>query len=186
MWTPDYRCAWCCSSSALSSCFLSTIFTPFVQTDWEYKLYVDPGLSLCMVLLILRSVQLLLNDYIQCCGSGSGSRIRIRSGTKINVSDPKLDPKLDPELDPNHIYKKKPCFQAETRWFHMIIHISHLQVVATIAVQQNTFTCSCTQCCGSVTFWYRSGSADSSLLLMDPDLNPANLLHTLFVAKSWS
>ena len=33
-----------------------------MQTDWEYKLYVDPGLSLCMVLLILRSVWPLLID----------------------------------------------------------------------------------------------------------------------------
>lgn len=32
------------------------------KTDWEYKLYVDPGLSLCMVLLILRSVWPLLID----------------------------------------------------------------------------------------------------------------------------
>ncbi len=35
-----------------------------------------------------------------------------------------------------------------------------------------------------MTFWYGSGSADPCLLLMDP--NPANLLRTLFVAKSWS
>jgi hypothetical protein len=58
MWTPDCCCAWCCSSAALSSCFLST------KTDWEYKVYVDPGLLLCMVLLILLSVKLLLIDYI--------------------------------------------------------------------------------------------------------------------------
>jgi hypothetical protein len=29
------------------------------------------------------------------------------------------------------------------------------------------------QCCGSVTFWYGSGSADPCLLLMDPDPDPA-------------
>ncbi len=29
------------------------------------------------------------------------------------------------------------------------------------------------QCCGSVTFWYGSGSADSRLWLMDPDPDPA-------------
>jgi hypothetical protein len=60
-------------------------------------------------------------------------RIRInpkllaRSGTEITVSDP--------ELDPKKICKKEPYFQAEIRWFHMIIHISHLKVMATIAVQ---------------------------------------------------
>jgi len=32
------------------------------QTDWEYKLYVDPGLSLLLVVLILRSVWPLLID----------------------------------------------------------------------------------------------------------------------------
>jgi len=32
------------------------------QTDWEYKLYVDPGLSLLLVILILRSVWPLLID----------------------------------------------------------------------------------------------------------------------------
>jgi hypothetical protein len=51
---------------------------------------------------------------------------------KVNVSDPDSDPDSnpDPKLDPKKICKKKPYFQAEIRWFHMII-----QVVATIAVQ---------------------------------------------------
>jgi hypothetical protein len=31
------------------------------------------------------------------------------------------------------------------------------------------------QCCGSVTFWYRYGSGDPLLWLMDPDLDPAIL-----------
>jgi hypothetical protein len=110
------------------------------------------------------------------------------SGTEINVSvpDSDSDSNPDPKLDPKKICKKEHYFQAEIRWFHMIIHISHLQVVATIAVQLKTFTGSCTQCCGSVTFWYRSGSADPCLSLMDPNPNLANLLRTLFVAKSWS
>jgi hypothetical protein len=60
-------------------------------------------------------------------GSETFGRIRIRSGTDLNISDPKLDPKK--------IYKKEPYFQAETRWFHMILRISHLKVVATTAVQ---------------------------------------------------
>ncbi len=62
---------------------------------------------------------------------------RIRSGTEINISDPDpdLNPNSDPKLDPKKICKKNPYFQAEIRWFHMIIYISHLQVVATIAVQ---------------------------------------------------
>jgi hypothetical protein len=60
-------------------------------------------------------------------GSETFGRIRIRFGTEINVSDPKLDPKKT--------CKKEHYFQAEISWFHMIIHISHLQVVATIAVQ---------------------------------------------------
>ncbi len=55
-------------------------------------------------------------------GSETFGRIRIRFGTEINVSDPKT------------ICKKEHYFQAEISWFHMIIHISHLQVVATIAV----------------------------------------------------
>jgi hypothetical protein len=62
-------------------------------------------------------------------GSETFGRIRIRSGTEINVSDP------DSKLDPKKICKKEPYFQSEIRWFHIIIHISHLQVVATIAVQ---------------------------------------------------
>ncbi len=37
-----------------------------------------------------------------------------------------------------------------------------------------------------MTFWYGSGSADPCLSLMDLDPNPANLLRTLFVAKSRS
>ncbi len=62
-------------------------------------------------------------------------RIRIRSGTEINVSDPDSDSNPDsnpdPKLDPKKICKKKPYFKTEIRWFHMIIHISHLQVVFT-------------------------------------------------------
>jgi hypothetical protein len=30
------------------------------------------------------------------------------------------------------MFIKEPYFQAEIRWFYMILHISHLQVVATI------------------------------------------------------
>ncbi len=58
------------------------------------------------------------------------------SGTEIKVSDPDSDPASnpDPKLNPKKIWIKEPYFQAETRWFHMIKHISHLQVVATIAV----------------------------------------------------
>ncbi len=59
----------------------------------------------------------------------------------------------------------------------MIIHISHLQVVATIAVQQKTFTSSCTQCCGSVTFWYGSGSANPCLFLIYPSLSCKFIAH---------
>ncbi len=58
---------------------------------------------------------------------GSETFGRIRFGTEINVSDPKLDPKK--------ICKEEHYFQAEMSWFHNIILISHLQVVATIAVQ---------------------------------------------------
>jgi hypothetical protein len=40
----------------------------------------------------------------QCCGSGTGSetfgRIRIRSGTEINVSDPDLNPDTNQDLNP--------------------------------------------------------------------------------------
>jgi hypothetical protein len=66
-------------------------------------------------------------------GSETFGRIQIRSGTEINVSDPDSNP--DPKLDPKKICKKEHYFQAEIRLFHMIIHISYLQVVATIAVQ---------------------------------------------------
>jgi hypothetical protein len=49
-------------------------------------------------------------------GSETFGRIRIRFGTEINVSDPKLDPKK--------ICKNEHYFLAEISWFHMIIHIS--------------------------------------------------------------
>jgi hypothetical protein len=84
----------------------------------------------------------LAEDVKQCCGSGTGSgwiQNLDGSGTDINVSD--LDPDSNPDSDqnqnpdPKKICKKKPFFQAVIRWFHMIIHISHLQVVAAIAVQ---------------------------------------------------
>jgi hypothetical protein len=68
-------------------------------------------------------------------GSDTFGRIRIRSGTEINVLDPDSNP--DTKLDTKKIYKKEPYFQAETRWFNMIIQISqkslysrkHLQLV---------------------------------------------------------
>jgi hypothetical protein len=58
-------------------------------------------------------------------GSETFGQIRIQSGTEINVSG----------LDPKKICKKEHYFQAEISWFHKIIHISHLQVETTIAVQ---------------------------------------------------
>ncbi len=105
-----------------------------------------------------------------------------------SVADPDLDSNPDsnpdPKLDPKKICKKEHYFQAEISWFHMIIHISHLQNSSNNRCTVETG--SCAQCCGSVTIWYGSGSADPCLLLMDPNPNPANLLRTLFVAKSWS
>ncbi len=66
---------------------------------------------------------------------GSETFGRIRSGTEINVSDPDSNP--DPKLDPKKTVKRSLIF-----WLNkvvasafMLIHISHLQVVATIAVQ---------------------------------------------------
>ncbi len=78
----------------------------------------------------------------QCCGSGSG-RIRnfwpdpdpIRNRNKRFGSGLNPDSNPYPKLDPKKICKKEHYFQAKIRWFHIIIHISHLQVVATIAVQ---------------------------------------------------
>jgi hypothetical protein len=64
-----------------------------------------------------------LSSVVDPEGSETFGRIRIRSVTEINVSGPKK------------ISKKEPYFQAEIRWFHIIIHISHLQVLATIAFQ---------------------------------------------------
>jgi hypothetical protein len=58
------------------------------------------------------------------------------------------------------------------RIFHTIIH--------------TYFTFTRKQCCGSLTIWYGPRSADPCLLPMDPDPNPANLLHTLFIDKSQS
>jgi hypothetical protein len=46
-------------------------------------------------------------------GSEIFGRIRIRSGTEINVSDADSNP--DPKLDPKKICKKEPYFQAEIR-----------------------------------------------------------------------
>jgi hypothetical protein len=62
---------------------------------------------------------------------GSETFSWIRSGTKINVSDPDSNPvsNPDPKLDQKKIFKKKPYFKAEIRKFRTIIHISHLQVV---------------------------------------------------------
>jgi hypothetical protein len=54
-------------------------------------------------------------------GSETFGRIRIRSGTEINISDPK------------QIRKKEPYIQAKIRWFHIIIHISLLHVVVRYA-----------------------------------------------------
>ncbi len=64
-------------------------------------------------------------------GSETFGRIRIRFGTEINVSDPDSDPDSnpDPKIDPKKICKKEHYFHAEISWFHMIINISHLQVV---------------------------------------------------------
>ncbi len=80
-------------------------------------------------------------------GSKTFGRIRIRSGTEINVSDPDFN--RNPKLDPKKICKKKPYFQAVLASFILFTYF--------------TFTSSCTQCCGSVTFWYGSRSADPCL-----------------------
>ncbi len=34
------------------------------------------------------------------------------------------------------------------------------------------------QCCGSMTFWYGSGSSDPYLCLQDPDVDPEAQIHT--------
>ena len=80
--------------------------------------------------------------------------------------DPDSNP--DPKLDPKIFYKKVHYFQVGISWFYMIIHISHLQVVASSNNRQVVVR----------------SVADPCLLLMDPDSNPENLLRTLFVAKS--
>ncbi len=92
---------------------------------------------------------------MQCCGSGSGSvRIRnfwpdpdpIRNRNKhfgsgfgsgfrirfrIRISDPVSDPDFESGFESgSEINKKKELYiQAKIRWFHRIIHISHLHVV---------------------------------------------------------
>jgi hypothetical protein len=79
---------------------------------------------MCEVIHILR-----MCAKMQCCGSGSETfgRIRIRSRTEINILDPDSNPA--PKPDPKKIRKKEPYIQAKVRWFHTIIHISHLHVV---------------------------------------------------------
>jgi hypothetical protein len=59
-------------------------------------------------------------------GSKTFGRIRIRSGTEINVSDP--DSNRNPKLDPKKICKKKPCFQAVLGIFILFTYL-HLQAV---------------------------------------------------------
>jgi hypothetical protein len=44
-------------------------------------------------------------------------------------SDPDSDSNPDPKPNPKKISKKEPYIQAKVRWFHTIIHISHLHVV---------------------------------------------------------
>jgi hypothetical protein len=53
-------------------------------------------------------------------GSKTFGRIRIRSGTEKNVSDP--DSNRNPKLDPKKICKKKPYFQAVLGSF-ILFHI---------------------------------------------------------------
>ncbi len=82
VWSADSHCAWCCSSSALSSCFLSTIFTPLcvdwlgiqgVCGPWTHVVHGAAHPSLCLV----ASYRLYSPPLRQCFGSGSIFRIRI-------------------------------------------------------------------------------------------------------------
>ncbi len=63
------------------------------------------------------------------------SRIRIRSGTEIDISDPVSDPDFGSgfesglESGSEINIKKEPYIQAKIRWFHTIIHISLGHVV---------------------------------------------------------
>ncbi len=59
-------------------------------------------------------------------GSETFGRIRIRSETEINVLDPDSNP------DPKKICKKEHYFQAEIRWFHMIIFTSSNNNLCTV------------------------------------------------------
>jgi len=65
--------------------------------------------------------------------------------------DPDSNP--DPKLDPKIFYKKVHYFQVGISWFYMIIHISHLQVVASSNNRQVVVR----------------SVADPCLLLMDPN-----------------
>lgn len=49
-------------SDALGSVIVICSATIFLLTDWEYKYYIDPALSILLVLLILHSVWPLLRD----------------------------------------------------------------------------------------------------------------------------
>ncbi len=92
---------------------------------------------------------------------GSETFGRIRSGTEKNVLDPDSNP--DPKLE--------PYFLAEIRWWlHDYTYFTFTSSSNNCCTVEK-ITSSCTQCCGSVTFWYRSRSADPCLDL-NPDLDP--------------
>ncbi len=79
-------------------------------------------------------------------------------------------------VSPSTIYLMTHSLLIRSRSFHR--HRCHKQLSADL---ENSFkdedfadvTVSFVQCCGSVTFWYGSGSADPCLWPMDPDPEPA-------------
>ncbi len=101
---------------------------------WYYRFWIGLLPRICvyktgthMTVNLCTRTRLLHCTCFQCCGSR-----RIRNFWP----DPDLIRNRNKRFGSEKICKKEHYFQAEISWFHMIIHISHLQVEATIAVQR--------------------------------------------------